>query len=115
MTITAALDHSDLHEVAPPVAGITTLLQALADPVRMELLRALAGSDQPISCGNFQVSVTKSTLSHHLRVLREAGVIDQRCDGTRKLTSLRRHDLDDSYPGLLQSLLQAPAEPGSSD
>ncbi|HVB54016.1 MAG TPA: helix-turn-helix transcriptional regulator [Candidatus Acidoferrales bacterium] len=110
MTTTATLDHGDLTKVAPPVAGITTLLQALADPVRMELLRALAGSDQPISCGSFQVPVTKSTLSHHLRVLREAGVIDQRCDGTRKLTSLRRHDLDACYPGLLQSLLQSPAE-----
>ncbi|MGH7643509.1 MAG: ArsR/SmtB family transcription factor [Candidatus Dormibacteria bacterium] len=110
MTITAALDDGDLSEVAPPVAGITTLLQALADPVRMELLRALAGSEQPISCGSFQVPVTKSTLSHHLRVLREAGVIEQRCDGTRRLTSLRRGDLDDRYPGLLQSLLQAPVE-----
>ncbi|HUY56733.1 MAG TPA: helix-turn-helix domain-containing protein [Candidatus Micrarchaeaceae archaeon] len=110
MTITAALDHSDVDGAAPPVAEITHLLQALADPVRLELLRALAGSDHPISCGNFQVQVTKSTLSHHLRVLREAGVIEQRCDGTRKLTSLRRRDLDERYPGLIQSLLPTPAE-----
>jgi DNA-binding transcriptional ArsR family regulator len=114
MTITAAPAHGDLEEAAPSVAGITTLLQALADPVRLELLRSLASSDQPICCGSFQVPVTKSTLSHHLRVLREAGVIEQRCDGTRRLTSLRRHDLDARYPGLIQSLLQAPAESGTS-
>ena len=98
----------------PPVAGISTLLQALADPIRLELLRALASSSQPVACGSFQVPVTKSTLSHHFRVLREAGVIEQRCDGTRKLTSLRRHDLDACYPGLLDSLLRAPAEVGAS-
>lgn len=114
MTISAAPAPSDLHEAAPPVAGITTLLQALADPVRMDLLRALAGANQPIACGDFQVPVTKSTLSHHLRVLREAGVIEQRCDGTRRLTSLRRQDLDARYPGLLRSLLQAPVEVGGS-
>lgn len=114
MTITTAPTHGDPQEAAPPVAGITTLLQALADPVRMDLLRSLASSDQPICCGSFQVAVTKSTLSHHLRVLREAGVIEQRCDGTRRLTSLRRQDLDARYPGLLQSLLQAPAESGAS-
>jgi DNA-binding transcriptional ArsR family regulator len=114
LTIPAALDHGDRSEVAPPVAGISTLLQALADPVRLELLRALASSSQPVACGSFQVPVTKSTLSHHFRVLREAGVIEQKCDGTRKLTSLRRHDLDACYPGLLDSLLRAPAEVGAS-
>ena len=92
-------DHGDRSEVAPPVAGISTVLQALADPIRLELLRALASSNQPVACGSFQVPVTKSTLSHQFRVLREAGAIEQRWDGTRKLTSLRRHDLDACYPG----------------
>ncbi len=95
----------------PPVAGTTQLLQALGDPVRMELVRALAGAAGPITCGAFQVPVTKSTLTHHFRVLREAGVIETRCLGTRKLISLRRPDVDQAYPGLLASLLRAPAEP----
>jgi DNA-binding transcriptional ArsR family regulator len=53
--------------------------------------------------------VTKSTLSHHLKVLREAGIILMRVDGTRKLTSLRRAELNEAYPGLLESILRAPA------
>ena len=114
MTTTAALDHGAVDDVAPPVAGITTLLQALADPVRLDILRVLALAKEPITCGSFRVPVTKSTLSHHLRVLREAGVIEQRCDGTRKLTSLRRRDLEVSYPGLLASLLSAPVEVGAA-
>ncbi|MGH7639750.1 MAG: ArsR/SmtB family transcription factor [Candidatus Dormibacteria bacterium] len=96
----------------PPVAGVTDLLQALGDPVRMAIVRALAAaSPEPICCGQFGVTVTKSTLSHHFRVLRDAGVIDGRHVGTRKLLSLRRQDLDQAYPGLLDSLLRAPAEP----
>lgn len=94
----------------PRVAGITTLLQALADPVRMEVVRILANAPGPVSCGNFGVGVTKSTLTHHFRVLRDAGVIDGRYVGTRKLISLRREDVDSAYPGLLASLLRAPTE-----
>lgn len=97
-------------EDLPPVAGIATLLQALADPVRLALVRGLADLGRPVPCGSFPVPVTKSTMSHHFRVLREAGVIEQRHDGTRKLTALRRQDLEACYPGLLDTLLKAPVE-----
>jgi DNA-binding transcriptional ArsR family regulator len=94
-----------------PVAipDITTVLAALADPMRMAIVRGLAedGSERP--CGSFGLAVTKSTLSHHFRVLREAGIVAMRHDGTRKLTSLRRADLDAVYPGLIDSVLRAPA------
>jgi DNA-binding transcriptional ArsR family regulator len=49
--------------------------------------------------------VTKSTLTHHFRVLREAGVIEQREEGTARLNSLRRDDLDRRFPGLLDAIL----------
>ena len=91
-----------------PVAGITELLQALADPVRLSLVRDLATSTAPRPCGSLIQSVTKSTLSHHFRVLREAGIIEMRVEGTRKLTSLRRAELEEACPGLLDSVLQAP-------
>ncbi|TMC49533.1 MAG: helix-turn-helix transcriptional regulator [Chloroflexi bacterium] len=91
-----------------PVAGLTTVLQALADPVRLAIIRAVAA--EPRTCGGFDVPVTKSTLSHHFRVLREAGIIEQRCEGTRKLTSVRRAELEAAYPGLLESILSAPVE-----
>lgn len=92
-----------------PVAGITALLQALADPVRLDIVRELAANLGPRPCGSFVGTVTKSTLSHHFKVLREAGIIHQRIEGTRKLTSLRRDELDAAYPGLLDSILGAPA------
>jgi DNA-binding transcriptional ArsR family regulator len=93
-----------------PVADIATVLQALADPVRLAMVRSLAGSVEPICCSSFQVPVTKSTLSHHFRVLRAAGLIEQRAEGTRKLTTLRRAEIDAAYPGLVQTLVQAPLE-----
>ncbi len=92
------------------VAELTKLLQALGDPVRLELIRALASAEEPIPCGGFETQVTKSTLSHHFRVLREAGVINQSCAGVRKLTTLRRGDVDAAYPGLLDSILRASSD-----
>jgi DNA-binding transcriptional ArsR family regulator len=91
-----------------PVAGITELLQALADPVRLTVVRDLAESTEPRPCGSLIASVTKSTLSHHMKILREAGIIQMRVEGTRKLTSLRRAELNAAYPGLLESILRTP-------
>jgi DNA-binding transcriptional ArsR family regulator len=51
--------------------------------------------------------VAKSTLSHHLKVLREAGVTRTRQDGTRCFVTLRRDSLDARFPGLLPALLSA--------
>ncbi|MDX6565941.1 MAG: hypothetical protein QOE10_1603, partial [Gaiellales bacterium] len=48
---------------------------------------------------------TKSTATHHFRVLREAGVIEQRLDGNRKLNTLRREALEARFPGLLDVVL----------
>jgi DNA-binding transcriptional ArsR family regulator len=93
-----------------PVAGLTAVLQALGDPIRLAIVRAVADQPGPHTCGGFDVPVTKSTLSHHFRVLREAGIIEQRCEGTRKLTSVRRPELEAVYPGLLESILRAPVE-----
>jgi DNA-binding transcriptional ArsR family regulator len=108
-----SFDKSQL--AAHPVAGITVLLQALADPVRLSLVRDLAESSEPRPCGTLIQSVTKSTLSHHFKVLREAGIIEMRIEGTRKLTSLRRAELEEACPGLLDSVLRAPVgEPATS-
>lgn len=93
----------------PPVAGITAVLQAVADPVRLAMLRQMAEWGEARTCGEFRLPVSKSTLSHHFRVLREAGLIEQRCDGTRKWTRLRREETDAAYPGLLDAVLPAGA------
>jgi DNA-binding transcriptional ArsR family regulator len=51
--------------------------------------------------------VTKSTCTHHFKVLREAGVIRQRQDGTARLNTLRSEDLEARFPGLLATILDA--------
>ncbi|MGZ4299313.1 MAG: ArsR/SmtB family transcription factor, partial [Solirubrobacteraceae bacterium] len=61
------------------------------------------------TCGSFALPVTKSTCTHHFKVLREAGVIQQRPQGTTRLNRLRRDDLDARFPGLLDTILQAAA------
>ncbi|MCO1657582.1 ArsR/SmtB family transcription factor [Pseudonocardia humida] len=88
---------------------IEQVLQALGDPVRLTLVRALAtGPAVGIACGAVPLPVTKSTRTHHLRILREAGVITMRTEGTRRIAVLRRDDLDALYPGLLDGVLGAP-------
>lgn len=94
---------------AVPVADVTTVLAALADPVRIAIVRRLADCADPRACGSFGLPVTKSTLSHHFKVLHQAGLIQGRYEGTRKLIWLRRADVDEVYPGLLESVLRAAA------
>jgi DNA-binding transcriptional ArsR family regulator len=86
---------------------IGAVLHALSDPQRMQVVRMLAGTEEPCACGSFSLDVSKSTLTHHLRVLREAGVIRQDRVGTVKLNSLRRDDLAARFPGLLDAVLAA--------
>jgi DNA-binding transcriptional ArsR family regulator len=81
------------------------VLHALSDPQRLRIVRVLAADSAPRRCGSFDLDITKSTLTHHFRVLREAGVIEQRVEGTARLNSLRRDDLDERFPGLLDAVL----------
>lgn len=82
------------------------VLHALSDPVRLEIVRALSErADRP--CGELRAPIAKSTLSHHLKVLREAGVTRARVEGTQRLLSLRAEDLEVRFPGLLACVLGA--------
>jgi DNA-binding transcriptional ArsR family regulator len=85
---------------------LSAVLHALSDPVRLKIVAALAGDGEQ-TCGSFDVPVTKSTCTHHFKVLREAGVIHQRQEGTARLNTLRRDDLEARFPGLLATVLQA--------
>ena len=86
---------------------LPAVMHALSDPHRLRIVRLLADDPAPRRCGGFGLDITKSTLTHHFRVLREAGVIEQRIDGTARLNSLRREDLDSRFPGLLDAVLGA--------
>jgi len=86
---------------------LTEVLHAFSDPVRVQVVkRLLKEPNREVPCGEFYVRVAKSTFSHHIRVLREAGVIRVRREGTRSLTSLREEDLDRRFPGLVATITQ---------
>ena len=53
--------------------------------------------------------MTKSTASHHFKILLEAGIVGERAQGTSKFLHLRRAELDERFPGLLDSVLRATA------
>jgi len=86
---------------------LAAVLHALSDPVRLRIVAALAANDDERTCGSFELPVTKSTCTHHFKVLREAGVIRQRQEGTTRLNALRRDDLDARFPGLIETVLRA--------
>jgi DNA-binding transcriptional ArsR family regulator len=87
---------------------LAAVLHALSDPVRLRIVAALARDDEAErTCGSFELPVTKSTCTHHFKVLREAGVIRQRQQGTTRLNTLRREDLDARFPGLLETILRS--------
>lgn len=89
-----------------------TVLQALSDPIRIEIVRQLAccsGSGE-LRCGELEVPVTKSTASHHFKTLHAAGIIADRDQGTSKFIRLRRAELEQRFPGLIDSVLRATAE-----
>ena len=103
MTVTTAPDipHPTRDEL-----DLAAVLHALSDPVRLGIVAGLA-QGQERTCGSFDVNVSKSTCTHHFRVLREAGLIHQRQQGTTRLNSLRSDDLEARFPGLLGTVLNA--------
>ncbi|MHC5902938.1 ArsR/SmtB family transcription factor [Streptomyces sp. S6] len=91
----------------PDEVDLLTALSAVADPVRIQLLREIAGA--PVwtrGCGGFDVSVGKAALSHHFAVLRGAGLVEQRDEGPRRVNRLRREEFDARFPGLLDLVLR---------
>lgn len=92
-----------------PTANQITLagvLYALGDPARLHIVEVLAiEGEQP--CSAFNCNLAKSTVSHHFKILRESGVIYSRKSGTQHLNSLRRDELEELFPGVLEAVLNS--------
>ncbi len=88
---------------------LTTVLAALADPVRRTLLDAIDIGTEPVACSAAAttVDVGAPTVSHHWRVLREAGLIETTVDGRQRFVRIRRDDLERRFPGLLPAVLSS--------
>jgi DNA-binding transcriptional ArsR family regulator len=107
---------SDGHP-APEQITLGPVLAALADPLRRRVISELAGAPEGTerTCASFKLPVSKSTLTHHFRVLRESGLIRQVDRGNSRAACLRRDDIEAKLPGLLALVAadpQASAETG---
>lgn len=92
--------HPDPGEVT-----LTTVMQALSDPCRIEIVRALMEAGE-LACGDVPLEIAKATRSHHFSVLREAGLVMTRAEGTRCMTSVRAEEMEERFPGLLDLVLR---------
>ena len=109
-------------EEVPPLAQperhephLAAVLHALSDPMRLRIVRELAVHGGERTCSSFNLPIVKSTCTHHFKVLREAGLIRQRVVGTKRVSSLRRDDLDVRFPGLLDAIVHGTEQsPGVS-
>ncbi|MBC2600521.1 ArsR/SmtB family transcription factor [Puniceicoccus vermicola] len=90
--------HPELSQVT-----LNAALQALSDPARVTILRAVIESEKgEISCNEIPLQLSKGTVSHHFEALRDAGLIRTRVEGTKCLSSLRREEFEERFPGLLR-------------
>ena len=90
---------------ATEALDLATIMRALGDPVRLAIVRLLA-DNRPRPCGEIStvMGLPNSTSSYHLRLLREAGITRTTAAGTQRVISLRRDDLEQRFPGLVDVL-----------
>jgi DNA-binding transcriptional ArsR family regulator len=94
-----------LPEPAAESLTLASVLAALGDPVRLELVRR--ARDQPgLTCAVDGLAVPKSTLTNHWRILRETGVVRMAVDGRHRRIWLRAGELEERFPGLLEPVLR---------
>ncbi len=98
--------HPDRHNIT-----LTGVLYGLSDPTRLKIVQMLA-TQLEITCGEFCLETSKSTQSHHFKVLRDTGIMYTRLEGTQHHNSLRREDLDTLFPNLLDAILGSATEVG---
>jgi DNA-binding transcriptional ArsR family regulator len=100
----------DVVEPAAVDMQLPRVLAALADPHRLATVRYVASNGESWCTQVMQeagLEMTKSTFSHHLRILREAGILTKRIQGARGYTTLRKSDLDARFPGLMDAIVNA--------
>lgn len=93
------------------VAPLQDVLAAVSDPVRLEMLRRLDPDGTPVACSLLYDGISKSTASHHFKILREAGVIEHELVDGRTHQRLRLDEVEAVYPGVLRSILAATTPP----
>jgi DNA-binding transcriptional ArsR family regulator len=98
----------NLNHPAKEDISLLAILYALSEPLRFSIIEQLANGAE-LTCGGFKLPFTKgkSTMTHHFKVLRDAGLIYTRVDGREHYTSLRRPDIEHRFPNLIDALITA--------
>lgn len=91
-------EHPDIKDIP-----LSQVMQALSDPCRIAIMKALLTNEE-LACNALPVEVAKATLSHHVAVLRDAGLIHTRVEGTKCLNTVREAAIDEQFSGLLNML-----------
>jgi DNA-binding transcriptional ArsR family regulator len=89
--------------------SLAGVLGALADPMRLRIVSNMLKKNDCMSCSEAAPcpNMAKSTLSHHFRILREAGIIRTGKEGVENRNFLRIDDINVRFPGLLKQILKS--------
>ena len=94
----------------PAIEDVTleSVLYALADPTRLEIVKKIASMGCGLNCQSAApADLPKSTQSHHFQILREAGLIKSERRGTEVVNGLRCAEIEKRFPGVISSILKA--------
>lgn len=85
---------------------LTDVLRALSDPARVAIVKELLLSAKPLTCGEITGDKPKSSMSHHFKALRDAGIVETRIAGKEHQNQLRTAELEDRFPGLAKTIFR---------
>ncbi|GBQ27720.1 ArsR/SmtB family transcription factor [Gluconacetobacter sacchari] len=108
-----ARDESGISHPDEATLSLEAIFHALSDPYRLRIVRSLAASACPLNCGDLSFDRPKSSMSHHFRILRAAGVLHTTTQGVEHRNSLRRDALDRRFPGLMAAILGETGRPAT--
>jgi DNA-binding transcriptional ArsR family regulator len=96
------IKHPNIEQVE-----LADIMYALSDPTRLEIVARLGNAGRKMTCGEFDLNRPKSSMSHHFKILRAAGLVETLIEGTEHLNALRIDEIEQKFPGVLQSVLRA--------
>ncbi|MGQ2965081.1 ArsR/SmtB family transcription factor [Methylophilus sp.] len=96
------IKHPSLDQVE-----LTDIMYALSDPTRLEIVGRLANAGRKMTCGEFDLNRPKSSMSHHFKILRAAGLVETLIEGTEHLNALRVEEIEQKFPGVLHAVLRS--------
>ncbi|BFJ01203.1 metalloregulator ArsR/SmtB family transcription factor [Priestia sp. Y58] len=90
---------------------LSKVFHALSDPNRLRIVKSIATKGEEVcTYYSYEFNISKSTVSHHIKTLRESGVIRVRVEGSQHFYSIRMEDLNERFPGLMEMVLSTDPE-----